>query len=149
MADMPGMAAAPAPDDDTDQDTAPDTDTGDQGDESPDVLVTIAKGPDGGYLVYDGDEPDEGGADTGEDESGADMEAGAAAGADAGAPPAAPAPAGPAAQHCDSIGSALKAALDILRSDENGEGEAAFHAGFAGGSGASPSKPMMPQKHTG
>lgn len=165
MARAPAAATAP---DDTDPDAGAgadqagddqggDEDMGDEGegDQGSDetVLVTITKKSDGTYMVYAGDEePEEG--EAGEADMGAPAEG--AAGPGAGAPPAGgeeapPEGAGgaagegaPAPQHCDSVGSAMTAAMDIMHTDEGGEGggEAAFQAGFGGDA----SKPTMPQK---
>lgn len=166
---MPKTVAAPmSGDDDAPADA---TDTGDEtgmtGDEDGDetVLVTITKGADGGYTVYAGDEPeedggegeegDEGAADggdegdeTGTGEGGTEAAAGApeAGGEDEGAE------AEPEGEKCETIGAALKAAMDILKNDEaesNGEGsdQDNFAAGFAGGSEASPPTPAMAQKY--
>jgi hypothetical protein len=60
------MALAPtdAPDTDATADATNDADTGadtDEGQDS-DIIVTIARGTDGGYIVYQGDEPEGGGA---------------------------------------------------------------------------------------
>lgn len=92
-----------------------------------DVVVTIVKTGDGSYTVYAGDEPDEG--------AGGDM-AGGDAMAAGGAPPPPPAPQGTPA---DSIGAALKAAMDILQSDASG-GDQPGNAQdqFASGFGAAP-----------
>jgi hypothetical protein len=115
-------------------DTGDDTgDTGAEAEES-DVLVTIARDPAGGYLVYAGDEPeeDEGGA---EDE-GAEAGAGAGGGMAAGGGEE-------AGQHADSVGAALKLAMDIMQEAENsagapGSSEDQFAAGFAGGAAPAP-----------
>lgn len=168
MARAPAAATAP---DDTDPDAgagadqgADDTgDEGDMGDEGEGdqgsdetVLVTITKKSDGTYMVYAGDE---------EPEEGAEGDEGGEAPADTGATPGGPggaeaAPGGPgegaglggqagegapAPQHCDSVGSAMTAAMHILHDDEGGAGggEAAFQAGFGGDA----SKPTMPQKY--
>lgn len=79
------------------------------------VVVTISKEEDGSYMVYAGDEPEEGG---GADMSMDDTEAMGAAGA-------VPAPTGggaSAGQPADSIGAALKIAMDILQADKGSEG---------------------------
>jgi hypothetical protein len=76
-----------------------------------DVLVTICKNDDGTYTVYAGDEPD---ASSG-DMSGDDADAMG----DTGSAPASPPSQG---QPADSIGAALKAALDILKSDASSAG---------------------------
>lgn len=144
-----------------DADTGADAGTADAGDEDTGsaVLVTIAKGPDGGYLVYAGDEPDEG--DEGSDDEGqseddinAEAGAGGGEGDQGGAASSAPvpAPAGAGAQHADSIGQALKFALDILDEDassEGGEGtsEDQFAAGFNEGKEPTPAAPKTRQKY--
>jgi hypothetical protein len=124
-------------------DTAPDTGES----EESDVLVTIARDPAGGYLVYAGDEPeeDEGGA---EDE-GAEGNGEAGAGAGAGMASGGGAEAG---QHADSVGAALKAAMDILQESENsagapGSSEDQFAAGFAGGAAPAPAAGPTRMKH--
>jgi hypothetical protein len=130
MAAGPGAGSAP---------TEPDADTDDN------VLVTICRATDGGYTVYAGDEPEgdqgeaEGGADMSEADTDAmgpagDQAAGGPAGmgGNGGAPEAAePQPQG---QPAASIGEALKAAMDILRSSEAsapGGAQDQFAAGFA------------------
>ena len=106
-----------------------DTDTGD---ESGQVIVTITKADDGSYMVYAGDEPDMGGgADTSADDADA-MGAGGAAPAGGASMGGGSSPQGVPA---DSIGAALKAALDILQADKSSEGapgnaEDQFQAGF-------------------
>jgi hypothetical protein len=134
------MALAPAgAADDTDAtaDAANDTDTdtgdsGDQGSDS-DVLVTIARGSDGGYVVYSGDEPEEGGDDeSAEGEAGGGAPAGGMGGAGAGG-----------GQQVDSIGAALKAALDILNEDASsagapGSSQDQFQAGYSAPQAATP-----------
>lgn len=106
---MPGMDAGDAP--------APDA-PGDK------VVCTISKNADGTYTVYAGDEPDDSGAG---DASQDDVNAMGGGGDQ------------PAGQPADSIGAALKAAMDILQADASGGGgggaEAAFMAA-GGGSGA-------------
>jgi hypothetical protein len=77
-------------------------------DDSSNVLVTIVKNDDGSYMVYAGDEPDGGGADMSGDDATA-----LGSGGDATAPQGTPA---------DSVGAALKAALDILNADKSSEG---------------------------
>jgi hypothetical protein len=90
--------------------------------DSSDVIVTICKNDDGSYTVYAGDEPDAGDSgdmsldDTDAMGSAGDATAGGRAGmAGGGAPP-------PQGQPADSIGAALKAALDILNADKSSEG---------------------------
>lgn len=86
------MSAPPPP---ADPGTAPAVDSG-----SDEVLVTICKAADGGYTVYAGDEPDDGG----------EM-AGAMGG-----------PETAQGQPADSVGSALKLAMTILQADASSEG---------------------------
>lgn len=83
------------------------------GDGGGDVLVTICKNDDGSYTVYSGDEPD------------ASADDADAMGAPGGAPPppgGGGAGGGAAGQPADSIGAALKAALDIMTADKSSEG---------------------------
>jgi hypothetical protein len=75
------------------------------------VIVTICKNSDGSYTVYAGDEPD---ADAG-DMSADDANAMGSAGDAAATPPA-------QGQPADSVGGALKIALDILNADKSSEG---------------------------
>lgn len=84
------------------------------------TVLTICKGPDGGYMVYAGDKPD---TAAGEGEAPGDAGSGMPA---------------------DSVGAALKAALDILKADEGGDEQGDFNAGFDGGSAASPAKAPPP-----
>lgn len=141
MARAPMMAPTdPAADDDAsagapDAGAAPlDTDDA-AGDQSDNVLVTIASDPNGGFLVYAGDEPegDEGASDD-------DAAAGGAAGAAPGA----------SGQHVDTVGAALKAALDILNEAGNSAGEPGssedqFQLGF--GADQSPTPAAKRLKH--
>ncbi len=104
-----------------------------------DVLVTIARGPDGGYMVYAGDEPEEGGAG---DAEGAEGEPATPPMGMAGVPTAGAGGGKPA----DTIGAALKAALDILNEDQNssgGEGssEDQLAAGYSADQGPTPAAP--------
>lgn len=100
----------------TDATAAPAADPSqDTGSDDSTTLVTICKKADGTYVVYAGDEPEPDDTEGGE-------------GAEANATPA------------DSVGGALKAALDILKADENGDEQGDFQAGFDGGSSASPPK---------
>lgn len=92
------------------------------GDTGGDVVVTICKADGGGYTVYAGDEPDAGGADMSEDD--------ADAMGDGGGAPAAQ------GQPADSIGSALKIAMDIMQGDASsagapGSADDQFSAGFS------------------
>jgi hypothetical protein len=96
------------------------------------VVCTITKNGDGSYTVFAGDEPESGGAGDTDDGSEDDADALGPAGA-------APAPGGAAAGGmgagggggngatpqgipADSVGAALKAALDILNADKSSEG---------------------------
>lgn len=126
MARAPVAAVADdaAPADQTADMTTDDTGAGTDEGAGDQVLVTICKSADGGYTVYAGDEPEEG------------------------AEPAEPAEGDEAAasqgQPAESIGAALKAALDILQSDESesGGGQKAFDDGFAGqGNMPAPAQP--------
>ncbi len=106
-----------------------DTDADDQ------VVVTICKDGQGGYTVYAGDEPESGpgDADMSEDDTAAMGPAGAAPAPNGGAPT-------PQGIPADSMGAALKAAMDIMQSDASASGgsnpEDQFSAGF--GSTAKP-----------
>lgn len=106
--------------------TAPTGDSADDGsqDSGSTTVVTICKEADGSYMVYAGDAPEDGEGDEGDAGGGGDM----------GAPQGTPA---------DSVGAALKAAMDVLKQDENGGAQSEFDAGFTGGSAASPAKPPM------
>lgn len=122
---------------------AGDADSGDS-----DVLVTICKNGDGSYTVYAGDEPDTGG---GEDTSEDDDDAMGAAGA---APAGGAAMGGGASQGtpADSIGAALKAALDILQADKSSEGapgnaDDQLSAGYSAPKSPTPSTSKMAQKY--
>lgn len=167
MAMKPAVAAADPADDETattgaadagdDMDTpaagGADDEMGDEGaDET--VLVTITKAADGtGYVVYAGDEPEDDESGEGDDDT--ETAAAGETGDDTGAAPAAGAEPTDEdeseGQHCDSLGAALKAAMDILKEDEEKEGgesgDDQFKAGFAGGSDASPPKPALSQKY--
>lgn len=101
------------------------------------VLVTIVKNDDGSYLVYSGDEPDNDSGDMSDDDADAMGAAGAA-----------PAPSGgdmgsPQGQPADSVGAALKIALDILNADKSGgdssgNADSQFAAGFSGSQAPTP-----------
>ena len=97
------------------------------------VLVTICKNDDGTYTVYDGDEPEA--AEMG-DMSGDDTAAMGPSGDE------------PAGQPADSIGAALKMAMDILKADASG-GDAPGNAAdqFAAGFGAKPPGGQIAQKY--
>lgn len=121
-------AGADAGDDTTGATDAGDDDTGDT------VLVTIAQGADGGYVVYAGDEPDDGDGASADDDAAAGGAGAGAAGAAAG---------GESGQHVDSIGAALKAALDILNESASSAGAAGssddqFAAGYGGDQSPTP-----------
>lgn len=139
-------------------DTGDDTDTGagddmggDTGDDMDDggseVLVTISSDGQGGYIVTAGDEDDTGGEGESADDDAA-MGAAAGGGGAGGAPGAGPmgagAPgAGAGGQHCDSIGSALKATLDILNASASsagapGSADDQLAAGYGGDQSATP-----------
>lgn len=98
------------------QPAAPDPDAGAPMDDGPSdtPVVTISKADDGSYVVYAGDEPDA-------DSDGGD---------DASAAP-------PQGQPADSIGAALKIALQIMTADKSSEGapgnaDDQFQSGFDG-----------------
>jgi hypothetical protein len=102
---------------------------GDAGDDSGDnVIVTICKNDDGSYTVYAGDEPDSGGgADMSDDDTDAMGPAGDAPAPGGGAGGAGGSGMGggmgaPQGQPADSIGAALKIALDLLNADKSSEG---------------------------
>lgn len=111
-----------------------------------DVVVTICRNGDGSYTVYPGDEPDSGGdsADMSEDDVDAMGPAGAApAGGGGGAPSS-------QGQSADSIGAALKVALDIMNADKSSEGapgnaDDQLAAGFS--ASKSPTPASMGQKY--
>lgn len=100
----------------------------DAGSPEDNVILTIARDPEGGgYLVYSGDEPEDGGEDMSADDADA---MGPAGGAPANQP-----------QTAGSVGEALKIAMNILQQDEQSGGggaEAAFASGFGGPQGATP-----------
>ena len=127
------------------------TDT-DAGDQSGDVLVTISSDGQGGYLVYAGDEPDSGGgADMSEDDADAMGAAGGSAVGGA-APPTAGAGGGERGVPADSIGAALKAALDILQAAASsagapGDAESQFAGGFSADKNPTPAGAGMKQKY--
>lgn len=107
------------------------------------VIVTITKSDDGSYMVYAGSPPDSSGSDADMSEDDADVMGGGDAGA--GADPTAAGgngmdagagAGGPPGQPADSIGAALKAALDILQGDKSSEGapgnsDDQFSAGYS------------------
>jgi hypothetical protein len=107
--------------------TAGGDDTGDDSDSGGDVVCTITKNGDGSYTVYPGDEPDSGGGgDMSDDDADAMGAASAPPGGGGGAGGGMSAPQGDQASAggtpADSIGAALKAALDILNADKSSEG---------------------------
>ncbi len=105
-----------------------DTDADDQ------VVVTICKDGQGGYTVYAGDEPESGAgdADMSEDDTAAMGPAGAAPAPNGGAPT-------PQGIPADSMGAALKAAMDIMQSDASASGGSNPEDNFSSGFG--PAKP--------
>jgi hypothetical protein len=120
--------------------------TADAGDDSGQVIVTITKNDDGSYMVYAGDEPDGGSdADTSADDADAMGAAGAAPAGGAGMAGGGSAQGIPA----DSVGAALKAAMDILQADKSSEGapgnaEDQFQSGFTSDKNPTPaSGPSM------
>jgi hypothetical protein len=126
----PGAApgAGPMPPD-------PTAGAGDDTDSDDNVVCTITKTGDGSYMVYAGDEPEGGDeGDMSDDDTDAMAGGGAPAPGGGGAPPA------PQGTPADSVGAALKAALDILNADKSSEG-APGNADdqFAGGFNASKS----------
>jgi hypothetical protein len=109
------------------------------------VVVTICKNSDGSYTVYPGDEPEGGGMgdqdDTGEDDAdamgaGGAAPAGGGAGGDMGGGGNGASPQGIPA---DSVGAALKAALDIMNADASSGPGGTADDQFAAGFGASKS----------
>lgn len=115
---------------------APDMGGGAQG---PNVVVTIVANGDGTFMVYPGDEPE--GAEPG-DASQDDVDAMGPGGDQ------------PAGQSADSVGAALKIAMDILQAGASGGGgaEASFMAAGGPPGGAAPPAPLrtkapMPMRH--
>jgi hypothetical protein len=109
-----------------------DPSAGGEADSGSDVVVTICKQDDGSYMVYAGDEPD---ADDSDDVSEDDAEAMSGAAASGGGGSGGGAGGDAQGQPADSIGAALKIAMDILQSDKSSEGAAGnaddqFAAGF-------------------
>lgn len=105
-------------------------------DSGSDVVVTICSNGDGTYTVYAGDEPDSGSGDMSGDDADAMGAAGAAPAPGGGAPP-------PQGQPADSIGAALKAALDILQADASSQGapgsaDDQFASGFSASKSPTP-----------
>jgi hypothetical protein len=121
-------------------------DAGDDTDSGGDVIVTICKTGDGSYMVYPGDEPDSGGGgDMSEDDAGAMAAPGGGAGGGMGG-------GGSQGQPADSIGAALKIALDILNSDKSSEGapgnaDDQLAAGFSASQSPTPATGPTPQKY--
>lgn len=92
---------------------------------APSVLLTVMDNHDGSYTLVEGDEQEPG--------EGGDMAEGGGE---------------PAGKTFDSIGALLKGVLDVLKNNDEGQGE--FDAGFEGGSSASPPKAkskLPPQKY--
>lgn len=139
MVDAPQPDAPMAADTGTDPSAPADTGAADAG---PTVLLTVMDLHDGTYSLIQGDEDEAG---EGDDASAA------AAPADGSAP--APDAGASSGQTFDSVGSLLKAILDLLKTHEesaSGDGSAQdnFDAGFSGGSSASPPKsPALAQKY--
>lgn len=111
-------------------------------DSDSDVLVTITKSADGSYLVFAGDEPSDGGDDSSDDD------------ADAMGGGGAPASSSPSAQGipADSVGAALKAALDIMNADQSsagapGDADSQFAGGFNASKSPTPATGAMKQKY--
>lgn len=134
---MPSPAAGAMPPPDPGM-MAPPDDAG-ASDTDDNVLVTICKNDDGSYTVYAGDEPEGGDeGDMSEDDANAMGAAGAAPA------PTTPQPQG---QPADSVGAALKIALDILNSDKSSEGapgnaDDQFNAGFSADKSPTPASGM-------
>jgi hypothetical protein len=104
------------------------------------VVVTICSDGQGGYTVFAGDEPESGGAgdqdDMSEDDVGAMGAAGAAPAGGAGGGMGGGNGASPQGQPADSIGAALKIALDIMQSAASssgapGDADSQFASGFS------------------
>lgn len=98
------------------------------------IVCSIGKKADGSYVVFAGDEPeddDSGGGDMSEDDADAMGSSGDMPGGGAGAPSA-------QGQPADSVGQALKLAMDILQADKSSEGApGSADDQFAAGFGAS------------
>lgn len=134
------MAQAPmAMPDSMPPDPSADTDAG-SGDN---VLVTICGNGDGSYTVYAGDESSDDGGMSDMSEDDADLGPDAASPAPTGAPAA-------SGQPADSIGAALKIALDILQGDASSQGgpgnaDSQLADGFS--ASQSPTPASGPQKY--
>lgn len=118
------------------------------GDDSSNVIVTICKADDG-YTVYAGSPPDAGSGDMSDDDADAMGPAGGAPAPDGGSGGMA---GGGAAQGqpADSVGAALKLALDLLNADKSSEGapgnaDDQMAAGFS--ASQSPTPASGPQKY--
>lgn len=127
------LAAAVPPPDPTAGASTPGAGADAGADQSDNVLVTIVGNGDGSYTVYAGDEPDGG---SGGDSSDDDVDAMGSGGA---TPPSGSA--APQGQHADSVGAALKIAMNILNASKSsgaspGDADDQFAAGFGGGSPA-------------
>lgn len=108
------------------------------------VVVTITKNGDGTYQVFAGDEPEGGGAgdqgDMGEDDVDAMGPAGAAPAPGGAMPMGGDNGGSPQGQPADSIGAALKIALDLMQADASSAGApGSADDQFAAGFGASKS----------
>jgi hypothetical protein len=124
-------------------------DTG--GDDGTVTVVTICKAEDGSYIVYTGDKPD-GGADLSADD--ADAMGAAGGGPAGGAPPPGGGGmgGGDGGQPADSIGSALKIAMDIMNEDKSSEGapgnsDDQLNAGFTASKSPTPASGPSGQKY--
>jgi hypothetical protein len=119
------------------------------------VVVSICKNDDGSYTVYAGSPPDSSG---GADMSGDDADAmGAAGGGPAGSPAGGPPSGGgmggdDGGQPADSIGAALKIAMDLLQADKGSEGapgnaDDQLNAGFSASKSPTPASGPSGQKY--
>jgi hypothetical protein len=129
-------------------------DAGGDMDSGGDCLVSICSDGQGGYMVYPGEAPDSGGGGGGDDTSEDDADAmGAAGAAPAGGAGGGMGGAGMAGgmggggmgggQPADSIGAALKLALDILKSAASsagapGDADSQFASGFSASKSPTP-----------
>lgn len=130
-APMPPPAAGAAPPGGSAPDDADtDMDTGD-GDDDSDVILTVCKDPDGGFTLYQGDEP-EGDEEEGEGGEEPPAEAGAAAGGMG-------AEGEDKGEHFDTAAALMKGIMQLLEDDTGAEDS--FGKAFAGGRHPS-AKPM-------
>lgn len=118
----PAAGAMPPPGDD---DAAGMADTDDN------VVCTVCKDGQGGFIVYAGDEPEgDTEADMSEDDAAAMGPTGDMAASSA-----------PEGRPADSVGAALKIVMDIMQADASGEGgdaESQFSGGFTGSQAPTP-----------